>query len=78
MPWKNNIINTFGADDMVFAKHPSDVKSAKQVISEAKAANATFEDFEKEIVWHLYKNHTESDMSLDHIKKQVERAKKFW
>ncbi|WP_265910889.1 hypothetical protein [Erwinia billingiae] len=43
----------FGIADCIFAGHPSDKQDAKAAIAGAKAAGASFEDLEKEMVWHI-------------------------
>jgi hypothetical protein len=63
---------------VIFAGHPDDEKRAKEAIKDAKAAGATFEDFEKEIVWHCYKKFTAQGMQQAHIEKQVACARKLW
>ena len=39
-----------------FAIHPADTERAKSAVNAAKASGATFEDFEREIVWYCYKS----------------------
>lgn len=74
MLWKQMVARGFGIADCIFAVHPSDKQDAKA----AKAAGASFEDFEKEMVWHIYKQVTAPGMLQDHIAKQVATAKKMW
>ncbi|MGC0947141.1 hypothetical protein WKH55_22215 [Pantoea agglomerans] len=78
MPWKQIVARGFGIADCIFAVHPSDKQDAKAAIAAAKAAGASFEDFEKEMVWHIYKQVTATGMLQDHIAKQVATAKKMW
>ncbi|HHR6078414.1 hypothetical protein ABN239_09955 [Providencia vermicola] len=78
MTWKQKVSSGFGDQDCIFAGHPSDKQNAQDVIASAKAANASFEDFEKEMVWHIYKKVTVAGMLQDHIAKQVAIAKKMW
>lgn len=78
MPWKQMVATGFGIADCIFAGHPSDKQAAKAAITAAQAAGASFEDFEKEMVWHIYKQVTGPGMLQDHIAKQVATAKKMW
>lgn len=78
MSWKQMVARGFGIADCIFAGHPSDKQDAKAAIAAAKAAGASFEDFEKEMVWHIYKHVTAPGMLQDHIAKQVATAKKMW
>ncbi len=78
MPWKQNVSSGFGVQDCIFAGHPIDVANAQKVIADAKASGASFDDFEKEMVWHIYKNVTAAGMLQGHIAKQVATARKMW
>lgn len=78
MSWKQKVASGFGDMDCIFAGHPRDEQDAQKAIADAKAAGASFEDFEKEMVWHIYKHVTASGMLQDHIKKQVATARKMW
>jgi hypothetical protein len=78
MNWQQKVPGGFGSADAIFAGHPSDEEQAKKAIKDAKDAGATFEDFEKEVVWHCYRKVTAAGMLQDHTKKQVARAKKLW
>ncbi|WP_049858283.1 hypothetical protein [Trabulsiella odontotermitis] len=78
MPWKQKVARGFGENDCIFAAHPLDHKDALAAMSDAKAAGASFDDFEKEMVWHIYKQVTAPGMLQDHIAEQVATAKKMW
>lgn len=78
MSWTQQVSSGFGDQDCIFAGHPSDKKDAQAAITAAKAAGASFEDFEKEMVWHIYKQVTAAGMLQDHIAKQVATAKQMW
>lgn len=78
MPWKNKVAGGFGSGDCFFAGHPSDEQRAKDAIADAKEAGASFSDFEKEMVWHIYKNFKAPGLQQEHIEKQVSVAKKLW
>jgi ABC-type sugar transport system substrate-binding protein len=78
MNWQSKVLGGFGSQDGLFAIHPFDEKRAKKAIKEAKEAGAGFADFEKEIVWHCYRNVTAPGMLQDHIAKQVAAAKSLW
>jgi hypothetical protein len=75
--WHKSIPGCFGLMDVQFGIHPSDLARAKATIKEARQSGATFEDFEKQIVWHCYKNWT-ADGQQKHTAAQVARAKKMW
>jgi hypothetical protein len=55
MGWRDRVPACFGDQDLVFASDPTDEERAKKAIREAKAAGASRDDFEKEMVWHIYK-----------------------
>lgn len=78
MSWKQLVARGFGSADCIFAGHPRDKQDARTAINAAKEAGATFEDFEKEMVWHIYKKVTAPGMLQTHIAKQVATAKKMW
>jgi len=78
MSWKHKVSLGFGIDDAVFAQHPNDRQRAIDAIKDAKSAGATFEDFEKEIVWHVYKKVTAAEILKEHVAKQVETARDLW
>ena len=78
MSWQQRVPGAFGCQDVIFAVHPSDENRAKEAIKDAKAAGATFPDFEKEVVWHCYQNVTAPGMLQEHIADQVASAKKLW
>jgi hypothetical protein len=74
MAWQDKIGGCFGNADVEFATHPSDEKRAKELIAEAKAAGATREDFEKEMVWHIYKKVTAEGLLQPHIANQMKNC----
>jgi hypothetical protein len=78
LDWQDKISGCFGCEDCIFAGYHNDEKCAKDTIKAAKSAGATFEEFEKEVVWHCYKKVTASGMLQDHIQKQVAKLKKLW
>lgn len=78
MSWINGVAGAFGANDCIFAVHPSDEARAKAVIASAKDAGAKFEDLEKEVVFYVYKTVTAAGMQQTHISEQVARAKDLW
>jgi hypothetical protein len=70
--------SAFGNVDAKFALHPNDEERAKEAIRIAKSEGASFDDFEKEIVWHCYKKVTASGALQSHINEQVSKAKRMW
>jgi hypothetical protein len=56
---------------------PLDSKRAEEAIQAARAAGASRDDFEKEMVWYIYKNVTAEGMVQSHIKDQVKRLHKM-
>ena len=73
MDWRDRVPACFGDQDLIFASHPTDEERAKKAIREAKAAGASRDDFEKEMVWHIYKNVTADGFLQEHTKEQVRR-----
>ena len=78
MDWRDRVPACFGDQDLISASHPTDEERAKKAIREAKAAGASRDDFEKEMVWHIYKNVTADGFLQEHIKEQVRRLHKMW
>jgi hypothetical protein len=78
VPWQERVPGGFGSRDVVFAGHPLDEKRARAAIKKAKESGATRDDFEKEMVWHIYKNVTADGMLQKHIKEQVRRLHRMW
>lgn len=80
MSWQKRIEDGagFGTVDKVFAGHLSDEKTAKEVIAEAKNEGATFEEFEKELVYYVYKHVTAQGLLEKHLAKTVDKAKTLW
>lgn len=68
----------FGSADMIFAGHPSDESRAKAAIKAAKNTGATKDDFEKEMLWHLFSNVSARDVFWDLAQKQREALNKKW
>lgn len=75
-PWNALIPGCFGLMDANFALHPLDKERAKNAIRVAKASGASFEDFEKELVWHCHRE--APAWRSKHTTKQVARARKLW
>ncbi|NUL39721.1 hypothetical protein [Kosakonia sacchari] len=78
MPWKQQVARGFGDIDCIFAAHTLDQQDALKAMSAAKAAGATFQDFEKEMVWHIYQEWKDPASLGEHIKEQVATAKEMW
>src|SRR5262245_7085755 len=78
MDWRDRVPACFGEQDLIFAWHPTDEERTKKAIREAKAAGASRDDFEKEMVWHIYKNVTADGFLQEHTKEQVRRLHKMW
>jgi hypothetical protein len=78
MTWQTQVAGGFGAVDVIFAMHPLDAQRAKAAVKAAKTAGATFEDFEKEVVWHCYRNVTAPGALQQHVADQVATARKLW
>ena len=78
MDWRDRVPACFGEQDLIFASHPTDEERAKKAIREAKAAGASRDDFEKEMVWYIYKNVTADGFLQEHTKEQVRRLHKMW
>jgi hypothetical protein len=78
MSWQGKVAGGFGLVDVIFANHPLDKQRALDAIKEAKAAGASRDDFEKEMVWYIYKNVTAPGALQDHIAKQVATLCQLW
>jgi hypothetical protein len=78
MTWEDMIPSCFGATDGIFAGNQSDEAQVKDAIAMAQKAGATRDDFEKEMLWHVYKNvkHRESFWEL--VDNQVKQLEKMW
>ena len=78
MTWEDMIPSCFGATDGIFASHQSDEAQVKDAIALAQKAGATRDDFEKEMLWYVYKNvkHRESFWEL--VDNQVKNLEKMW
>ena len=79
MTWQDRISGCFGDKGGWFAVHPLDKKRAEQLIKEAKADGASWEDFEKEIEKYLNEHVTAKDgvreVLLTHARKTL---RKMW
>jgi hypothetical protein len=78
MLWQDRISGCFGDQDAIFAGHPMDKQRAKEAIKEAKANGASRDDFEKEMVWYIYKHVKAPGMLQPHITEQIKRLHKLW
>jgi hypothetical protein len=76
--WQEMIPGTFGSQDRIFAGHPLDEGRAKEAIKAAKAAGATREDFEKELLWDVYKHVKNREVFWGLVDKQNAKLKKMW
>jgi len=78
MSWEEKVAGCFGNVDMIFANHPLDKQRALEAIKEAKVAGASRDDFEKEMVWHIYRNVTAQGALQGHIAEQVATLRQLW
>src|SRR5215469_8217475 len=78
MDWKQKVPGCFGLTDGEFGAHPSDRIRADAAIKAAQACGASFDEFEKEIVWHCYKHLGGAEAKGDHTVKQVARLRQLW
>jgi hypothetical protein len=76
--WQDKVAGGFGNQDVIFANHPLDEKRAKEAIKEARESGASREDFEKEMVWHIYQHVKAVDFLGPHIHDQIKRLHKMW
>ena len=63
---------------LIFAGHLPTQRSARDVIKRAMADGATRDDFEKELVWHLYKNVPNPEYRNERFKETAKRLDKMW
>lgn len=54
--WQQLVPGAFSVQDVIFAGQIDDAARPEEAIEAARAAGASFCDFEKEIVWHCYRN----------------------
>jgi hypothetical protein len=78
MSWHSKVAGGFGSADVIFASHPLDRQRALDAIKAAKAAGASRDDFEKEMVWHIYKKVTAAGLLQSHIAQQVAVLHQLW
>ncbi len=78
MSWKDKVPSCFGEADIIFAGHPLDEARAKATIKDAKAAGASFGDFEKEVARHCNNKIKNSNLLKGHTDAQVAKAKGLW
>jgi hypothetical protein len=78
MTWEDMIPSCFGAADGIFAGHPSDVAQAKDAIAMAQKAGATRDDFEKEMLWHVYKNAKHRESFWEIVDNQAKKLEQMW
>jgi hypothetical protein len=78
MDWKQKVPGCFGLVDGEFAQHPSDRSRAELTIKAAQAGGASFDELEKEIVWHCYKHLGGAEAHADYTVKQVATARQLW
>lgn len=72
MSWHDQVPACFGTADRKFGLHPADNKRAIQMIADAKAVGATWD----EVAWELRREFAGS--RNDHIDGEVQRAAKMW
>ena len=78
MDWKQKIPGCFGLTDGEFAAHPADRGRAEVAIKAAQACGASFDELEKEVVWHCYKHLGGAEGRADHTGRQVATARQLW
>ena len=78
MSWQEKVAGGFGSADFIFANHPLDKQRALDAIRDAKSAGASRDDFEKEMVWHIYKHVTASGALEGHIAEQIATLHQHW
>jgi hypothetical protein len=78
MTWADMIPSCFGATDGIFASHQSDEQQAKDAIAMAQKAGATRDDFEKEMLWHVYKNVKHRELFWEVVDTQVKKLQRMW
>lgn len=78
MSWQDDLDHAFGIVDREFAVHPSDKAKAKEVIKAAKAQGASFDDFQKEVLWNCYQHVTAPNALQPHVARQLKKARALW
>jgi hypothetical protein len=78
MDWKQKVPGCFGLVDVEFARDLSDQSRAEVAVKAAQGAGASFDELEKEVVWHCYKHFHEQGRYAEHTAKQVATARRLW
>jgi hypothetical protein len=76
--WQDLVPGCFGVEDHIFALHRADEDRAKEAIEKAKAAGAKKDDFEKELVWHVYKKVRDCQILCKRLKDQSKKLDELW
>jgi len=72
MSWKSKVPGCLGHADASFRiQHEED---ARDLILEAKIAGASFEELEREMVWHLYRD----GATREQMDEQIDQARALW
>jgi hypothetical protein len=77
MKWQARIGTCFGGFD-IFAGHYSSETSAIRLVAEAKSAGATSEDFEKELIWYIYKSVKDVSVRDDRFRDVADQLPSLW
>ncbi|MGK6312348.1 hypothetical protein [Neorhizobium sp. DT-125] len=72
MSWKSRVPGCFGNVDASFRTHHEE--DARDLILEAKVAGASFEELEREMVWHLYRK----GATREQMDEQIDQARALW
>ncbi len=75
----NNIIKPcFGCDDHILASHSINEKRLRTLIKDGRSNGKSYDDFEKEVVYYLWKKDIHESIRIDHINQQIQRLKSYW
>lgn len=77
MKWQARIGDCFGGAD-VFAGHYCGETSTMRLVAEAKSEGATREEFQKELVWHIYKRVKNASLRDDRFRDIADQLPSLW
>ncbi len=68
----------FGCADKILAGHQSDEKRLKELMKDCRSNGISYEDFEKEVVYYLWKLKIHESLRINHIDQQIKLLESYW
>jgi len=78
MAWQHLIPGCFGDQDANFALHPYDEDRAKEAIKQAKAAGASCDDFEGEMLEYLRRKIGDEGVRVSRTEAAITKLRELW